>query len=157
MPAATGTLGVGIRREDGSDAGPTRRFPIRLGSRSRPILGLFGARDETAWLDLDRDELVARFGWSHARTPLSNIRSWRIEGPWRWITAIGLRRSIRHGDFTFGGNHRGGVRIDFHEPVRIAGLATPALYVTVADLGGLARALTELGIPGTDARTGPTD
>ena len=136
---------------------PVRRFPIRLGPRSRPILLLFGVREGTAWVDLDRDWLVARFGWSHARTPVSNIRAWRIEGPWRWLTAIGLRRSIRHGDFTFGGNHRGGVRIDFHEPVRIVGVSAPALYVTVADLEGLAQALTDLGIPGADARTGPTD
>ncbi len=133
-----------------------RRFPIRLGRRSWPILRLFGAREETAWVDLG-DELVARFGWSTIRTPVSNIASWRIEGPWRWITAIGLRRSVRHGDFTFGGNHRGGVRIDFREPVRLFFFRPPALYLTVADLEGFAAALTGLGIAGRDARTGPTD
>ena len=139
------------------DTGARRRFPIRLGSRSRPILRLFGAREDTAWVDLDEAELVARFGWSHLRTPVSNIASWRIEGPWRWFTAIGLRRGIRAGDFTFGGNHRGGVRIDFHEPVPLLSFKPPALYVTVADLEGFAAALTALGIPGRDARTGSTD
>ncbi len=106
-------------------------------------------------MDLDHD-LVARFGWSTVRTPVSNIASWRIEGPWRWLTAIGLRRSVRHGDFTFGGNHRGGVRLDFHEPVPLLTFRPRALYVTVADLEGFAAALAQLGIPGRDARTDTT-
>lgn len=137
-------------------ASPVRRFPIRLGTRSRPLLRLFGARDDTAWVDVGPDELSARFGWSSVRTPLANIASWRIEGPWLWLTAIGLRRSWRAREFTYGGNHRGGVKLQFREPVRVTGLSTTALYVTVADLEGLASALRELGIPGEDARKGPT-
>ncbi len=127
------------------------RFPIRLGARSRPLLRLFGARPENSYVDLDGD-LDARFGWFRVRTPLDNIVSWRIEGPWRWITAIGFRRSIRHADVTFGGNHRGGVRVDFREPVRLSVLRVPALYVTVDDLDGLAAALAARGIRGMDAR-----
>jgi hypothetical protein len=86
------------------------------------------------------------------RTPVANIASWRIEGPWRWITAIGVRKSIRHGDFTFGGNHRGGVRVDFRERVPFGRFRVPALYVTVDDMEGFAAALAEHGIPGEDAR-----
>ena len=130
----------------------TRRFPFRLGRRTRPLLRLFGVTGETPVVELD-DEFRARFGAFAATTPVTNIASWRIEGPWRWITAVGVRRSLRHGDLTFGGTHRGGVRVDFREPVRIAGLRCPALYVTVEDLEGLATALSELGIPGEDART----
>lgn len=129
----------------------SERFPIRLGERSRPVLRLFGVRSDNAYVDLDGD-LDARFGYSRMRTPVSNIVSWRIEGPWRWITAIGVRRSIRHGDFTFGGNHRAGVRIDFREPVRFGRFSVPALYLTVADLEGFAAALAERGVPGEDAR-----
>lgn len=129
------------------------RFPIRLGARSRPLLRIFGARPDNAYVDLDGG-FDARFGRFRARTPFDNIVSWRIEGPWRWITAIGVRRSIRHGDVTFGGNHRGGVRVDFREPVRIAAMSVPALYVTVDDLDGCAAALAAGGIPGEDARTG---
>ena len=77
---------------------------------------------------------------------------WRIEGPWRWITAIGVRRSVRHGDITFGGSHRGGVRLDFTEPVEVGLFHAPALYVTVEDLEGFAAALTAHGIAGVDAR-----
>lgn len=130
---------------------PARRFPIRVGRRSRPLLRLFGVKGDNAWVDVD-GELDARFGWFRARTPLTNIASWRIEGPWLWITAIGVRRSVRHGDVTFGGSPRGGVRVDFREPLRAGFVRVPALYVTVEDLEGLGRALAEHGIPGQDAR-----
>ena len=128
------------------------RFPVRLGQRSRPLLRLlFGVRADNAYVDLD-DDLDARFGRFRVRTPVANVASWRIEGPWRWITAIGVRRSVRHGDLTFGGNHAGGVRIDFRERVRMSPFWIPALYVTVDDLDGLAAALATRGIPGEDAR-----
>jgi hypothetical protein len=112
---------------------------------------LFGVRAENAYVDLDED-VDARFGRFRVRTPVANVASWRIEGPWRWITAIGVRRSVRHGDLTFGGNHAGGVRIDFRERVRSSPFWIPALYVTVDDLDGLAAALAARGIPGEDAR-----
>lgn len=128
-----------------------RRFPIEVGRKSRPLLRLFGVKGANAYVDLG-SELDARFGWARLRTPVENIVSWRIEGPWLWITAIGVRRSIRHHDVTFGGTPRGGVRLDFREPVRAMGFSVPALYVTVADLEGFAAALAARGIPGTDAR-----
>lgn len=96
--------------------------------------------------------LDARFGFGRVRTPIDNIVSWRIEGPWRWITAIGIRRSLRGGDLTFGGNNRGGVRLDFAQPIDFGRLHPPALYLTVRDLEGFVAALTERGIQGTDAR-----
>jgi len=131
----------------------TRRFPIRLGARSRPLLRLFGVRGpDDAWVDLGEDTLEARFGSSRAMTAIANITGWRIEGPWRWITAIGVRRSIRHGDITFGGSPHGGVRLDFMERVPVGPFRVPALYVTVDDLHGFAAALAERGIAGVDAR-----
>jgi hypothetical protein len=128
------------------------RFPIRLGPKSRPLLLLFGVRQGNAWVDLTPTELVANFGFYHLRVALTNIASWRIEGPWLWITAIGVRRGVRAGDMTFGGNHKGGVRIDFKAPERRNILSIPRLYVTVADLVGLGAALAAAGIPGEDAR-----
>jgi hypothetical protein len=127
------------------------RYPFRLGRRSRPFLRLWGVTPERAYVDLD-GEFHARFGRFVVRTPLSNVARWRIEGPWRWITAIGVRRSVRHGDFTFGGDPRGGVRVDFREPVRLWMFRVPALYVTVEDLEGLAADLARRGIPGEDGR-----
>ena len=130
-----------------------RRFPIEIGRRSRPLLRiLFRVRPETAYVDVG-EELEAKFGFGHLRTPISNVVSWRIEGPWLWITAIGIRRGIRDGEFTFGGTHRGGVRLEFRDRVPAMRLfRVPALYVTVADIDGFTAALSALGIPGEDAR-----
>jgi hypothetical protein len=135
------------------DGQTVRRFPIELGRRSRPLLRvLFGVKPENAYVDLG-DEFDARFGFGRLRTPVSNITSWRIEGPWLWITAIGIRRGIRDGVFSFGGTHAGGLRVDLRE--RVAAMRffhVPALYVSVRDPEGLASALSERGIPGEDAR-----
>ncbi len=106
-------------------------------------------------MDLGKD-LDARFGFFGVKTPVGNLAGWRIEGPWHWITAIGVRRSFRHGDISFDGTHTGGVRLDFHEPIPFGPFRQTALYVTVEDLEGFAAALAALGISGADARTGPT-
>jgi hypothetical protein len=136
-----------------TDTPGTRRFPIFIGRRSRPLLRLFGVRNGNAYVDLG-DMLDARFGWARLQTPVTNIKSWRVEGPWLWITAIGVRMSIRHRDLTFAGTPRGGVRIDFYDRVRTMRVfRVPALYVTVEDLEGFAAALSARGIPGADARS----
>jgi hypothetical protein len=131
---------------------PTR-FPIRIGSRSRPLLlVIFGVRERNSYVELTHDELVAQFGYYGLRTPLDNIARWRIEGPWLWITALGVRRGLRLGDITFGGNHKAGVRLDFKGPIHWHFVRVPRLYVTVSDPEGLSAALTTLGIEGEDAR-----
>ena len=135
----------------------TQRFPIRLGRRSRPFLRIFGVRGvKNAYAELDGDDLVTRFGFGEVRVPIANISHWRIEGPWRWITAIGIRMSVRHRDLSFAGSPRGGVRLDFRDRVRFGLFRIPALYLGVEDLEGLAAALTALGIEGVDARSGRT-
>ena len=130
---------------------PSVRFPIRVGRRSWPVLMFFGVRRDNAWVDLDGD-LDVRFGWYRFRTSVANLASWRIEGPWLWITAIGVRRSNRHGDVTFGGSPHGGVRVDFRERVRWGPFRVPAVYLPADDLEALAAELERRGIPGTDAR-----
>jgi hypothetical protein len=129
------------------------RFPIRLGRRSRdPLRVLFGATPESAWAELRGGQMIARFGRSELRVPLENIIRYRIEGPFRWITAIGIRRSIRHADVSFAGSPHGGVRMDFRTPVRWGPLAVPALYVGADDLDAFAAALAAAGVAGEDAR-----
>jgi hypothetical protein len=133
-----------------TDPGPLR-FPIFIGSRSRFLLLLFGVRRSNAYVDIDGD-LDAHFGFYRMRTPLTNVARWRLEGPWLWITAIGVRRGITNGEITFAGTGRGGVRLDFKEPVKWGPLRPMALYLTVEDMEGFAAALTARGIPGEDAR-----
>ena len=133
----------------------TIRFPIRIGPRSLGLVRiLFGATPATAWVEADEGGLRARFGRFHLETPVANIAAWRIEGPFRWITAIGVRLSIRHADLSFAGSPHGGVRMDFRVAVRYGPLSLPALYVGADDLDGFAAALTALGVPGEDARRG---
>jgi hypothetical protein len=129
----------------------SQRFPIKIGSKSRPLLLLFGVRAGNAYVDLG-DELDAHFGFYRMGSPLANITSFRIEGPWSWFTAIGVRRGIFKADVSFDGVHTGGVRLDFREPVKWGPFHVPALYVTVADIEGFTAALRARGIPGEDAR-----
>ena len=131
------------------------RYRIRIGRRSAPLLRIvFGVTAESAWAAVGDGLMTARFGRFEFRVPVANITRWRIEGPWRWITAIGVRRSIRHADFSFAGSPRGGVRMDFATPVRWSGFRVPAFYVGVEDLEAFAAELSAQGIPGMDARTG---
>lgn len=116
------------------------------------MLLFFGVRRSNAYVDLSDRALDAHFGFFRFRTPADNLASWGIEGPWRWITAVGVRLGIRHHDLTFGGTNRAGVRIDLKRPVQWMGFRVPAFYVTVDDLEGFASALTERGLSGTDAR-----
>jgi hypothetical protein len=127
------------------------RFPIRIGQRSRGFIRLWTARPDSAYVEVN-DELDVHFGRFRLRTPIANIASWRIEGPFRWITAIGVRMSVRHGDVSFAGSPHGGVRIDFKERVPWGIRHVPATYVGVDDLEGLAAELARRGIAGTDAR-----
>jgi hypothetical protein len=134
-----------------SEARSSQRFPIRIGRRSRAFLLLFGVGPDNAWVQLN-GVVDARFGFYRLSTPIENVASYRIEGPWLWITAIGVRRGFRHGDLSYAGSPHGGVRLNFRQPVRLGPLSVPALYVAVDDLEGLAAALAARGIPGEDAR-----
>lgn len=149
-------VGGGIRGttdDVAGDATPTTRFPMRIGARSRLFLRVaFGVRADNAWAEVSDSEVAARFGRFGFRTPLENVARWRIEGPWLWITAIGRRRSIRHGDVSFAGSPRGGLRIDLRTPYRARAFHVPAFYLGVEDLDGLAAALAARGIRGEDAR-----
>jgi hypothetical protein len=131
----------------------TVRYPIRIGSRSRLFLRFWGVTPQRAFVDVDETSVHARFGFGDMTIPLANIARWRIEGPWLWITAIGIRMSVRHRDLSFAGSPHGGVRLDFRDRVRYGPFRIPALYVAVDDLEALAATLTAAGIPGEDART----
>ena len=130
------------------------RYDIRIGDRSRLLLRvLFGVTQDKAWVSIADGSITARFGWYEFRTPIENVRRWRIEGPWRWISAIGVRRGILRGDVSFAGSPRGGVRLDLRERVRWTIFRVPVFYAGVEDLEGFAAELAVLGIPGEDART----
>ncbi len=128
-------------------------FPIRIGRKSAPYLRLWGVRPGRSEAVIDDSAVTVRFGWFTFRVPLDNVVRWRIEGPWRWITAIGIRMSVRHRDLSFAGSPHGGVRLDFRTPVRWSVLRVPAIYIAADDNDALAAELARRGIPGEDART----
>jgi hypothetical protein len=130
------------------------RHAIRVGRRSRLLLRIaFGVTPDRAWAAIADGWITVRFGRWELRVPVANVARWRIEGPWRWVTAIGVRRSVRHGDVSFAGSPHGGVRLDFRAPVRWGILSVPAIYVGADDLDAFAAAVAALGIRGEDART----
>ena len=148
--AARGLGGSPARARD-RGARMSTRFPMRLGRKSRPLLLLWGARPSNSYVDVN-DELDAHFGLFRLRTPLSNIARWSAEGPWLWVTSIGVRRGIRDGEISFDGTHTGGVRLEFKQSPRWGLLHPPALWVTVEDIAGFTAALGVRGIPGEDRR-----
>jgi hypothetical protein len=127
------------------------RFPIRIGRRSRALVGLFGATPATAYAEIG-DELEIRFGRFRVRTPVANVDRYRIEGPFTWIKAIGVRRSLRGGDVSFCGSAHGAVRMDLKERVPFGPFKVPAVWAGADDLDGLAAELARRGVPGEDAR-----
>jgi hypothetical protein len=127
-------------------------FPIRLSPRLRPLLLAWGVTPASAWVRLDGDRLVARFGFFHAEIPLADIEWWDITGPYRWWRAVGVRHTLGQADISFGGNADGGLRVHLRRRQRIGWVNATDLYVTVADLEGLGAALTARGISGQDRR-----
>ena len=133
----------------------TTRYPIRIGARSRLLLRvLFGVTSETAWAEISDDAVTVRFGRVGVATGIENVTGWRIEGPWRWITAIGVRMNVFKRDVSFCGSPRGGVRLAVRRPIPWGPLRIVAVYCGVEDLDAFAADLSARGIAGQDARTG---
>lgn len=127
-------------------------FQIRRQPFLWPILILFGVLPGRAFVALNDDRMVARFGFFTANVALPNVEHWTISGPYRWWRAAGVRATLGRAELTFGGSTHGGLCIFLREPVRIARMAVRELYLTVDDLEGLAAALSSKGIPGQDLR-----
>jgi hypothetical protein len=128
------------------------RFPIRIGRRSRWLLLLFTATPATAYAEIG-DDLLIRFGRFRFRTPLSNVASYRVEGPLTWAKAIGVRMSVLGDrDLSFCGSAHGAVRMDLKSPVNWGPIRVPYVWAGADDLGGLAAELARRGIPGEDVR-----
>ena len=124
---------------------PTR-FPFRFDSAYRRFARLFGVTPERAWVELDEDELEARYGPWRVRTPLSNIAAAEVTGPYAFLKTAGpARLAITDRGLTFASNGGRGVCITFHTPVpgidRFGRSRHPELTVTVLDVDGLVEAL----------------
>lgn len=128
------------------DASDERTFAFLFAGPYRPAALLFGVTPRTASVVLGGGRLRARFGPWHVETPLSNVTSARITGPYSFIKAAGpAHLSLADRGLTMATNGDSGVCIEFAEPVAgiepLGLLRHPALTVTVADGAGLLDAL----------------
>ena len=125
-------------------------YPFRFDSRYR-ILGLpFGVTPSRAEVRLGAGWLLIRLGPWVVETPLANVTGAEVTGPYRLVKTVGpAHLSLADQGLTFATNPARGVCIRFAEPVggmdALGVLRHPAVTVTVADVEGLQRRLTEDG------------
>jgi hypothetical protein len=123
-----------------------RRFWFRFDPRYRRVNAGFGVTPDHAWVEVTDDELQARFGPWRLRTPLDNVASAEVTGPYRFFKTAGpARLGVTDLGLTFATNGARGVLIKFKkrvpgiEPIGI--LRHGELTVTVADPEELAELL----------------
>ena len=123
------------------------RFEFAFEKKYLPALAAIGVTPLTARVDVDESGVEARFGPWVCRTGWDNITCVTQTGPYAAVKAIGARGSFADRGATFGTTTKGGVCIEFREPVKIldpSGLILhPGLTVTVADRDGLEAALRQ--------------
>jgi hypothetical protein len=122
-----------------------KRFPFRFDPTYRRLARPFGVTPERAWVDVSEDELDARYGPWHVRTPTGNIAGAVATGPYAFLKTAGpARLGITDRGLTFASNGDRGVCIRFHEAVPGMGrIRHPELTVTVLDVDGLIDFLSE--------------
>jgi len=125
------------------------RFPFAFEPLYRFAALPFSITPERAWVDVSDGRLSARFGPWRVDTPLTNVSGTQLTGPYGLVKTMGPGRlSLVDRGLTFATNRQRGVCICFREPVTgldpTGHLRHPGLTVTVADVDGLAAALTEL-------------
>ncbi len=123
------------------------RFPFTFSTGFR-LAGLpFGILPVTSGVVLDNNTFTARLGFWRVRTPLANVRSATLSGPFSLMKTAGpARLSLADRGLTFATNPDQGVCVQFHESVSgvdpLGMIRHPGLTVTVADCSGLVRALS---------------
>ncbi len=127
-----------------------QRFEFRFDPAYRRAARPFGITPDRAWVEIDDERLVARYGPWRLHTPLSNIKSVAITGPYRFYRTAGpARLGVTDAGLTFAGNGERGVLISFRKRVPaidpLGVLRHPELTVTVADVDGLVKALGRVG------------
>ncbi len=134
--------------ERSQDAPGTRRFWFRFDPRYARAARGFGVRPDRAWVVVTEDELQARFGRWQVRTPLENVASVELTGPYRFFKTGGpARLGVTDLGLTFATNGERGVLITFKKRIRGIEpwglLRHGELTVTVADAEELAEVLRE--------------
>jgi membrane protein len=140
-PAELAVTAVKVRR--------TAEFPFEFRGLAGFAARLFGVRADRAHAVVSSGDLEARYGRWVLTTPLTNIRSVHVTGPYRVAKVAGPPHlSLADGGLTFATNSRRGVCITFHEKVPgmlpFGLLPHPGLTMTVAEPELLAHHLRSL-------------
>lgn len=104
-------------------------FTFRF-SRSYRLAGLaFGVTARTTGLVVTPYRLHVRFGLWRLDTPLTNIASAGVAGPYGFVKTAGpAHLSFSDHGVTFATNGERGTCIEFHEPVRVLNPFGPPLH-----------------------------
>ena len=126
---------------------PLRTFTFRFTTAYRVLALPFGVTPATAAVEVDDETFHARFGPWRVRTPLTNVASAQVTGPYSLPKTVGpAHLSVKDRGLTFATNPDRGVCVLFREPVRgldpTGRLRHPGLTVTVADVEELLAVLT---------------
>jgi hypothetical protein len=119
------------------------RYSFRFDPAYARLSRVFGVTPGNSWVELEDGELRARYGPWRVRTPLSNIASVDVTGPYRMVKTAGpARLGITDLGLSFTSNGDRGVLLSFREKVRGFGmLRHPELTVTVEDVDEFAAAV----------------
>jgi hypothetical protein len=123
------------------------RLALEWEPQVRNLNRLAGIGPRNSWVEVTDGTFTARFGPWRVRTPVANIKSTEVTGPYHLVrVAGGPRLSLGDQGLTFAGTTRRGLCLTFHEPVRGIGLLRhPELTVTVTEPDRLTAALEESG------------
>lgn len=130
---------------------PARATALRWGFSFHPLFRvpalLAGVTELSAYVRVDEDELVVRFGPWRMAVDRADIESATLTGPYQPWKVIGPPHlSLADQGITFGTNPTAGVCIRLRRPAPglepTGRLRHPALTVTVADAEGLADLLS---------------
>jgi hypothetical protein len=120
-------------------------YPFAFSSLGRTLLRLLRVGPDSCEVRVELDTLDVRFGRWRLVTPLANVRTVDVTGPYQTWKVLGPRLSLADHGLTFGTNSTAGVCILFHQPVPglepTGRLRHPGLTVTVADPSLLAQRL----------------
>jgi hypothetical protein len=136
--------------EDVEAAEPVITLPFAVDPLYALAARPFGVTPGNAMVELHHDRFVARFGPWRVETPLSNIVSAEVTGPYSWFKVIGpAHLSVLDRGLTFATTNRKGVCLTFREPVRgidpLGLVRHPGLTVTVAEPHVLAELVDRAG------------
>ena len=128
----------------------TRRFDFEFEDRYRLAAAPFGITPQWSWIVLTAHQLEVRYGPWHVQTPVDNIATVTMTGPYLYIKTAGpARLTVSDRGLTFASNSRQGVQLDFVEPITgidpLGRIRHPNLTVTPGDCAAFVAALHSAG------------